>query len=231
MKQDRKNTDYKSRRVLITAGPTIEDIDPVRFISNRSTGRMGIAIAVAAANRGAQVILVHGPLRVDVPSQPDINPVPVRSAQDMYDAVMAHVGDVDAAILCAAVADFTPVAPSSKKIKKGGGELLRLELTRTRDILAAVGAMENKPLLVGFAAETEDVARNARKKLEQKNCDILCANDVSKDESGFESETNRVTIYRRDGVMIELPLLSKRETAERILDEISERIQDDRKGR
>ncbi|OGV43235.1 MAG: phosphoribosylglycinamide formyltransferase [Lentisphaerae bacterium GWF2_57_35] len=211
--------DLSGQRVLITAGPTVEDIDPIRFLSNRSSGKMGAALAVAAARRGAQVVLVHGPLKIPVPQQPGIEPVPVRSAQEMYEAVMTRVAGVQMAILCAAVADFTPVVQADRKLKKETDDLACLQLKRTPDILASVGALEKKPFLVGFAAETDSVERNAREKLQRKHCDLLCANDVSEPGSGFDQETNRITIYRKDGQSIPLPLLPKSVAADRILDE------------
>lgn len=211
---------FLERHFLITAGPTVEDIDPVRFISNRSSGKMGLALAEAAVIRGAQVTLIHGPMRVDIPDYPGLTAVPVRSASSMYDRVMAGIAECDVAIMCAAVADFTPATVASQKIKKETGALACLTLERTPDILAAVGRLDRRPLLAGFAAETDNVAGNALAKLERKNCDLLCANDVSEAGSGFGSDTNRITIYRRGEPDIALPMLTKEAAAARIMDVI-----------
>jgi phosphoribosylglycinamide formyltransferase-1 len=217
--------DLEGRRVLITAGPTVEDIDPIRFLSNRSSGKMGVALAVAAARRGAQVELVHGPLKVPVPQMPGIEPVAVRSAQDMYEAVMTRIPNAHIAILCAAVADFTPVMKAERKIKKETDDLTCLQLKRTPDILAAIGSLPEKPFLVGFAAETDSLEKNAQDKLQRKQCDLICANDITQPGSGFDQDTNRVIIYRKDGGQLPLPLLTKSETADRILDEIVAQLQ------
>ena len=216
-------------RLLITAGPTIEDLDPVRFISNRSSGRMGIALARRAAARGAAVLLIHGPLSVAVPRVPRLAAEPVRSAREMYDAVLKVAGGADAAILCAAVADFTPARVRRHKIKKGGRKLL-LELVPTPDILAALGRLRRKPFLVGFAAETRNVIARARAKLRRKNCDLICANDVTARGSGFGSRTNRVTLIRRDGAVRPLPLMAKNRVADVILDEVRKALVESRPG-
>ena len=205
------------RTVLITAGPTAEDLDPVRFLTNRSTGRMGLALATTAACLGARALLVHGPLTVRCPTMPGVTAIPVRSAREMHTAVMARVTECDAAILCAAVADFTPSNPTDRKIKKSGQDELVLTLTRTPDILASLGALDPRPYLVGFAAETHDLERYAQDKLRRKNCDLMCANDVAAADSGFAVATNRITIFRRDAAPLPLPLLDKEAAAERIL--------------
>lgn len=210
----------KSSVVIVTAGPTVEDIDPVRFLSNRSTGRMGVALAAVAAKRGARVILIHGPLQVPLPR--GIPALLTRSAREMYRSVMRLADHADVAILCAAVADFAPARKAPRKLKKGGRAELVLRLVRTPDILAALGARKRKPLLVGFAAETDDVARHAKDKLARKNCDMICANPVLEKGSGFAGRTNRVTIYRRDGNTRKLPLLGKTAVAGRILDEVED---------
>ena len=212
------------RRVLVTAGPTAEDADPVRYITNRSTGRMGAALAEAAAQRGAEVTLVHGPMSWPVPVNPRIHAVPVRSAQQMHDAVMEHIVSQDAAILCAAVADYTPVTYSDLKIKKGHEATFALLLKRTPDILAAVGRLEKRPFLVGFAAESDHVEENAQGKLRGKNCDMLCANDVTEAGSGFAVATNRVTIFERSGAVTRLPQMGKGEVAARIVDMMGDRL-------
>ena len=219
-----KTKPLAGRRVLVTAGPTVEDLDPVRFLSNRSTGRMGVALARAALQRGAEVILVHGPLQVPVPRAPRLQAVPVRSARQMHRAVMRLIRGTDAAILCAAVADFTPARTSPQKIKKGNRKHLVLELERTPDILAAVGGLKKRPYLVGFAAETGGLVRNALAKLHQKNCDLICANKVGVKNTGFGSKTNRVTLFPRDGHRIPLPLLSKGKAAARIMDFIAKHL-------
>lgn len=190
--------DLTGKRVLVTAGPTVEDLDPVRFLTNRSSGRMGVALAAGAAARGAEVVLVHGPLQVPVPA--GVRAVPVRSAQQMHDAVMAETdAGLDAAVLAAAVADWRPAEVATQKRKKGDADKLSLELVRTPDILAALGARAQRPVLVGFAAETTDVEANARSKLAKKGCDAICANDVSAAGGGFQSADNDVTVYLASG--------------------------------
>lgn len=210
--------DCRDMRLLITAGPTAEDADPARYVTNRSTGRMGVALALKAARRGAKVLLIHGPMIWPVPPHAGIECCAVRSAQQMYDAVMARLPEHNAAILCAAVADYRPVAYSQEKIKKGQESTFSLLLQRTPDILAAVGALPSRPFLVGFAAETNEVEANAREKLYRKGCDMLCANDISEAGSGFAVATNRVTVHFRDGGCQELPMQSKLDVADAILD-------------
>lgn len=216
--------DFAGKTVLVTAGPTAEDIDPVRFITNRSSGKMGVAIAWAAAVRGARVLLVHGPMTAEVPELPNLERYPVRSAQQMHDVVRDHWTEAQVAVLCAAVADFRPDHYVPQKIKKIEGEGMVLKLERTPDILAELGAMPNHPFLVGFAAETDDVEINALNKLRKKHCDLLCANDVRKPDCGFGVDTNQITIYAPDGMVKTLPLLSKIEAAHQILEEIAKRI-------
>lgn len=201
------------RAVVVTAGPTYEDIDPVRFVGNRSSGRMGFAIAAEAARRGAQVTLVVGPTRLDPPTVQAV--VRVRSAADMHEAVMREAATADVVVMAAAVADYTPASPAPGKIAKQDAPLT-LTLQRTRDILADLGAMRAAttaatPVLVGFAAETDDVVRKARDKRTRKRVDLIVANDVSQPDRGFDVETNAVTIVgasadevvslqRKDGV-------------------------------
>jgi phosphopantothenoylcysteine decarboxylase/phosphopantothenate--cysteine ligase len=214
--------DFAGRRVVVTAGPSVEDIDPVRFISNRSSGKMGIAVARAAAQRGAHVTLVHGPLSVEIPRLAGLHAVAARSAADMRAAVMTTIErGCDVAILSAAVADFRPPMLAPQKIKKGSDEHMALALTRTDDILAEIGARTERPHLVGFAAETNDLIENARAKLTKKNCDLICANDVSQEGLGFGSDDNRVTLIPKDGPIIELPVLTKHDVASRILDHVA----------
>lgn len=221
--------DFAGKRVLITAGPTAEDFDPVRYVTNRSTGRMGVALARMAAWRGADVVLVHGPMTWPVPPHGGIHVCPVRNARNMYDAVMERVANVDLAILCAAVADFTPINCSDVKIKKNGRAdgVFSLEMKRTLDILDSIGHMDGRhPFLVGFAAESDHVQAYAQAKLEAKNCDMLCANDVTKPGSGFAVGTNQVTVFKRDGSVVELPQMSKEDVARRVLDMALERMGD-----
>jgi phosphopantothenoylcysteine decarboxylase/phosphopantothenate--cysteine ligase len=208
-------------RMLISAGPTLEDIDPVRFIGNRSSGRMGYAIAADAARRGARVTLVSGPTSLAAPNVEEF--VTVRSAREMHDAVMSRASHADVVVMAAAVADYTIATPSDQKIAKGD-EPLVLTLQRTKDILGELGRLSSRrdggrPLLVGFAAETHDVVSHAREKLERKAVDLIVANDVLQPGAGFEVATNAVTLVSRDGVE-PIPLQQKTIVASRILDRI-----------
>ena len=207
------------RRVLVTAGPTVEDIDPVRFIGNRSSGRMGFALARAAQARGAEVTLVAGPTELAPPSVHEV--VRTRSARDMHATVMARAGNMDAIIMAAAVADYTPADGAvAAKIEKGGD--LRLDLVRTVDILADLGRWRDgrdRPLLVGFAAQTGEVEAAARRKLTSKGVDLIVANDVLAPGSGFEVDTNQVTLVHHDGSDV-LPLMSKDDVAAAVMDRI-----------
>jgi phosphopantothenoylcysteine decarboxylase/phosphopantothenate--cysteine ligase len=209
--------DLERETVLVTAGPTIEDLDPVRFVSNRSTGTMGYRLAEAARDRGARVVLVSGPTAFPAPA--GVTFESVRSAVEMKAAVDRHAGQATVVIAAAAVSDYRPAEPSHSKLKKTEAAL-RLELVRTPDILKSLGDAKGGRLLVGFAAETEDVLANARKKLEAKNLDLIVANDVTAAGAGFGGETNAVVLLRRDGQRRDVPLASKREVAERILDEV-----------
>lgn len=215
----------KGLRLLVTAGPTYEDFDPVRYVGNRSSGRMGFALAAEAARRGATVTLVAGPTSVEPPETVQL--VRVRSAAQMHEAVMLRAADTDIAIMAAAVADYTPVEPAAHKLHKSG-ETLTLTLTRTADILGDLGALRlssgQGPLLVGFAAETDDVVASAREKLKRKHADMIVANDVSKADSGFDVETNAVTIVTEEGTQ-DVPLQSKAGVAAAILDRV-ERLLD-----
>jgi len=206
------------RSVVVTAGGTREAIDPVRFIGNRSSGKMGWALAAAARDRGADVTLIHGP--TSLPTQHGVADVPVESAEQMQTAVLEATPDADALIMAAAVADYRPPAPAGQKIKKQS-ENLRLELTRTADILAAVAERRGRGgrprVVVGFAAETQDVVENAREKLTRKGLSLIVANDVSAADSGFEVETNRVTLLDAAGGMETLPLMSKAAAAEEVI--------------
>ncbi|MBI1946188.1 MAG: bifunctional phosphopantothenoylcysteine decarboxylase/phosphopantothenate--cysteine ligase CoaBC [Deltaproteobacteria bacterium] len=217
--------DLAGKQLVITAGPTVEDLDPVRFLSNRSSGRMGVALAVQAARRGAQVVLVHGPLKVAVPNVPGLTAVAARAAGEMHEETVGRAARADAAILCAAVADARPRTQAKRKLKKSEGQLKTIELVPTRDILADLGAARRKkkarrPVLVGFAAETGDVLSYARGKLEQKGCDLICANDVAEAGSGFDVDTNRMLLVWPHEERW-LPACSKDEAAWHILDEVA----------
>ena len=207
--------DLSGKTVLVTAGPTREAVDPVRFISNHSTGKMGYAIVRAASLRGARVILVSGPVSIEPPLFAEL--VPVVSAEDMYNAVMKYKDDADIIIKSAAVADYTPVTISSEKIKKQDGDM-RIELKRTRDILKELGqSRRENQFICGFAMETENLIENAVKKLESKNVDMIVANSLKTEGAGFGTDTNVVTLITKDG-KTELPLMSKDEVAMKILD-------------
>lgn len=211
------------RRLLVSAGPTYEDIDPVRFIGNRSSGKMGFAIAAVAAGRGAEVTLVAGPVHQSTPT--GVHRIDVRSAAQMFDAVVGGL-PCDAYVGAAAVADFTPRALAGDKLKKRPGQdTLVLELVKTRDILADVAVHEKRPaLVVGFAAETSDVATYARDKLERKRLDLICANRVGPGATGFESDDNALLVLGRDGFERALGPASKTELAGQLLDLIAERL-------
>jgi phosphopantothenoylcysteine decarboxylase / phosphopantothenate---cysteine ligase len=209
--------DLEGLTVLVTAGPTLEDLDPVRFVSNRSTGTMGYRLAEAARDRGARVVLVSGPTALPAPA--GVTFESVRSAVEMKAAVDRHAGQATVVIAAAAVSDYRPAEPSHSKLKKSDA-VLRLDLVRTPDILKSLGDAKGGRLLVGFAAETEDVLANARRKLEAKNLDLIVANDVTAEGAGFGGETNAVVLLRRDGQRRDVPLATKREVAERILDEL-----------
>ena len=205
-------------RILVTAGPTREMIDPVRFISNRSSGKMGHAIANAAADMGHDVILVAGPTSLPRPDKPGVCTIDVVSAADMADAVIDAFADSDAAVMAAAVADYRPVRMAPSKIKKGS-EVMFIELVKTVDILQELGRVKlASQILVGFAAETDDLLENARSKLIRKNLDWIAANDVSETASGFDSEFNRITLLSKDGRTFELPLQDKKTLARLMLD-------------
>jgi phosphopantothenoylcysteine decarboxylase/phosphopantothenate--cysteine ligase len=209
------------KKVLVTAGPTYEDIDAVRYVGNRSSGRMGFAIAAEARARGAQVTLVAGPTPLDPPLVDQV--IRVRSAAEMHEAVMRVAAGADVVIMAAAVADYTPAQRAANKIAKTEGPLT-LTLERTKDILADIGAMKDAlggaaPVLVGFAAETADVIERARAKRARKNVDVMVANDVSRDDRGFDAPTNEVTIITRDDEQV-VPLQSKERVAARILDRV-----------
>lgn len=207
--------DLSGKTVLVTAGPTREAVDPVRFISNHSTGKMGYAIARCASLRGARVILVSGPVSIEPPLFAEL--LPVVSAEDMYNAVMKYKDEADIIIKSAAVADYTPVTISSEKIKKQDGDM-RIELKRTKDILKELGqSRRENQFICGFAMETENLIENAFKKLESKNVDMIVANSLKTEGAGFGTDTNVVTLITKDG-KTELPLMSKIDVAMKILD-------------
>ena len=213
-----KEKDLNGKRILVTAGPTQEAIDPVRFITNHSSGKMGYAIAKMAVLRGAEVTLVSGPVNI----QPfaGIQAVPVVSAKDMFEAVTTHSAEHDIIIMCSAVADYTPAHYSDQKVKKQNGDL-SIPLTRTNDILAWLGEHKKKgQILVGFSMETEHLIENSREKLTKKHADLICANSIATNQTGFAVDTNKVTLITQAGV-VELPLCSKEETANLILDHIN----------
>ena len=209
--------DLDGQTVLITAGPTCEDLDPVRYLTNRSSGKMGYAVAEAAARRGARVILVSGPTSLDVPA--GVDRVDVRTADEMHRAVAEKFPECSIAIFAAAVADYRPVTKLEQKIKRDK-DPVTLSLQPTTDILATVAKNKGERLIVGFAAETQAVAENARKKLVAKNADMIVANDVTAEGAGFDHDTNIVTLFARDGRDLPLPRMSKSEVAQRILDEV-----------
>jgi phosphopantothenoylcysteine decarboxylase/phosphopantothenate--cysteine ligase len=210
----------RGRRVLVTAGPTFEDVDPVRYIGNRSSGRMGFAIAAEAARRGADVTLVAGPTALEPPPLREV--VRVRSAVDMHQAVLDRAEGVDVVVMAAAVADYTPAERAPRKVQKGG-ESLTLVLKRTPDILGDLGVrrrtMGHGPVLVGFAAETDDLVARATAKRERKDADLIVANDVSRSDAGFDVDTNAVTIVGGGGAET-LPLQSKARVAAEVLDRV-----------
>src|SRR5579864_8903387 len=209
--------DLQGQTILLTAGPTCEDLDPVRYLTNRSSGKMGYAVAEAAAQRGARVILVSGPTSLEAPA--GAVRIDVRSADEMQRAVTGKIAGAAIAIFAAAVADYRPVLPNGTKIKRKK-EPMTLALEPTPDILAAAARDKGDRLIVGFAAETEHVAENARKKLTAKNADLIVANDVTAEGAGFDHDTNVVTLFARDGRDLALPRMSKTDVAQRILDEV-----------
>ncbi len=210
-----KEKDLKGKKVLVTAGPTVESIDPVRYISNHSSGRMGYAIAKAAMLRGAEVTLVSGPTSLEPPMF--VNTVNIRSAADMYEAVMERRDEQDIIIKAAAVADYTPAEVSNEKVKKKDDEM-RIPLTRTKDILKALG--ENRKdgqFLCGFSMETQNMLENSRAKLKKKNIDMIVANNLKEEGAGFKTDTNVVTLIT-EKEELPLPLMSKDEVADHLLD-------------
>jgi phosphopantothenoylcysteine decarboxylase/phosphopantothenate--cysteine ligase len=214
--------DLDGEKILITGGPTQEPIDPVRFLTNRSSGKMGYALARVARRRGAEVILVTGPTSLPIPGG-DIKVFPVRTAEEMRKAVLTHMKGCSVVIKAAAVSDYRPKKVSQQKLKKD--ESYRpLELEKTKDILKEVGRMKGNRVLVGFAAETEDLLSHARKKLKEKNLDFIVVNDVTRPDAGFEAETNQVKILYSSGQVKDLPLMSKEEVSQIILNEVAKSL-------
>ncbi|MDR9502075.1 MAG: bifunctional phosphopantothenoylcysteine decarboxylase/phosphopantothenate--cysteine ligase CoaBC [Desulfurivibrionaceae bacterium] len=209
--------DLAGKRLLITAGPTEEPLDPVRYLSNRSSGKMGYALARAALLRGGQVVLVSGPCGLEPP--PGLELVPVRTAQEMYEAVLDRFAEVDIVVKCAAVSDFRPARCAPVKLKKKGADLL-LELAVNEDILHTLGNRKQGQILVGFAAESQGHLAAGKEKLAAKNLDMIVINDIQGESTGFQADTNQVTILTREGAVQELPLLSKEETAMAIFDSV-----------
>jgi len=207
-------------KILVTAGPTREAIDPVRFLSNRSSGKMGYAIAEAALNLGHEVRLVSGPVSLRAPK--GLKLTPVISAADMLDAVLADFDWCDALIMCAAVADWRPKTIAAQKLKKSASaDAMTLELERTDDILKKIAPFKQNRIVVGFAAETQNILKEARRKLKTKNLDLIAANDVSRSDAGFGVDTNAVTLITADSEET-LPLMSKQAVAEHLIKRLEE---------
>lgn len=201
-------------KLLITAGPTREPMDPVRFISNRSSGKMGYAIAQAAMNAGHEVILVTGPTCLLPPAKARV--FSVTTCDEMFDAVQQHITEVDLLVMSAAPADFKPADYSAQKIKKHNART-EIALTPTRDILSSLKRPQERIVIVGFAAETESLAENARKKLREKNCDLIVGNDVSRMDTGFESDDNELTLFYKSGESVTLPRAKKTALAKKLV--------------
>jgi phosphopantothenoylcysteine decarboxylase / phosphopantothenate---cysteine ligase len=207
------------KKVLVTAGPTREELDPVRYFTNHSSGKMGYAIASAAKKLGAEVTLVTGPTSLEIPSGVQVERV--ISAKEMFDKTLSYYGDQDIVIKCAAVADYTPVTVHSNKFKKKN-DTWTIELKKTDDILKVLGERKEHQILVGFAAETENLEDYAKDKLVRKNLDMVVGNDVSKEGSGFGSDTNEIIMIKKDGSIRPLPILTKEQAANEILEEVME---------
>lgn len=216
-----RRKDMEGKKVMITAGPTYEKIDPVRFIGNYSSGKMGYALAEECAERGAEVVLISGPVSIKA-HHPSINVVSVESAQQMHDAALSAFADSDAAIMCAAVADYAPVVVAEKKIKREKDDISVIELKKNPDIAAALGKIK-KPgqMLVGFALETDNEMANAQSKLERKNLDMIVLNSLADKQAGFGVDTNKVTIIEKDGTVHSYEVKPKKEVAADIVDLIT----------
>lgn len=213
-----QSQDLKGKKIIVTAGPTIESVDPMRYITNRSTGKMGYSIANEAIKRGADVTLISGPTNL-TPPQNLKKLVKIESAQDMYDAVINNLDENDVIIKSAAVADYKPKNYSNKKIKKSDDDLV-IELDRNKDIAYEIGKIKNNKILVGFAAETNDLLENATNKIKKKNLDFIVANDLTKEGAGFGVDTNIVKIIDKEGNITDYPKMKKEEVANVILDKV-----------
>ena len=217
--------DFSGKKVLVTAGATRERIDDVRYLTNRSTGKMGYAVAAAAARRGAEVTLVSG--ITGLPAPKGVNRITAESAEDMFQEVTRRFDEMDLVVKAAAVADYTPASPMEGKMKKGGD--FALELVRTKDILAELGARKERQVLVGFAAESAELERYALDKLRRKNLDLIAANDISRQDIGFASDENCLHLYFADGRSVQIEKCAKEQAAERLLDYAAELLE--QKGR
>lgn len=213
-----KKQDLKGERIIITAGPTVEAIDPVRYLTNRSTGKMGYAIAKEAIERGAEVTLVSGPTKLEPPKNLK-KLIKIESAQEMYEAVLDNLDENQVIIKSAAVADYKPKSYCNKKIKKNDDDLV-IRLDRNKDIAYEIGKIKKDKILVGFAAETNDLIENAKNKVKKKNLDFIVANDLTKEGAGFGVDTNIVKIIDKDGIISEYPIMKKEEVANVILDKV-----------
>jgi phosphopantothenoylcysteine decarboxylase/phosphopantothenate--cysteine ligase len=211
--------DLAGRRILVTAGPTHEDFDPVRFLTNRSSGKQGYALAKVAWRRGAEVTLVSGPTSLSAPY--GVNRLMVHSARDMLAAVAERFPKADVLLMAAAVSDYRPTQAEIRKIKRAQ-ESMQFHLTQNPDILKQLASLKNRQIVVGFAAETHDIEAEARRKMREKHLDLIVANDVNRPDSGFQADTNEVTVIPREGEAQPLPLLSKEQVAVRILDQVVE---------
>jgi phosphopantothenoylcysteine decarboxylase / phosphopantothenate---cysteine ligase len=211
----------KGKKILVTAGPTREKVDPVRYMTNFSSGKMGYSVAEEAAKLGAEVILVSGP--TDLPNPISVKTIRIESAQEMLDEVMKHYGNVDVVVKTAAVADYRPKVVHQQKMKKQNENVV-LELERTTDILKTLGDYKEHQFLVGFAAETTNVEEYAKRKLEKKNLDMIVANNVMKEGAGFGTDTNIVSIYKRTGEVLDLPKMPKREVANELLRQVAREL-------
>ena len=218
-----KKQDLEGKKIIITAGPTVEAIDPVRYITNRSTGKMGYAIAKEACDRGAEVTLVSGPTTLEPPKNLK-KFIRIESAKDMYEAVINNLDENDVIIKSAAVADYKPKDYCDKKIKKSDDDLV-IKLDRNKDIAYEIGKVKKDKILVGFAAETNDLIENAKNKISKKNLDFIVANDLTKEGAGFGVDTNIVKIIDKDGAIEEYPIMKKNEVANVILDKVKDLLE------
>lgn len=218
-----KKQDLEGKKIIITAGPTVEAIDPVRYITNRSTGKMGYAIAKEACDRGAEVTLVSGPTKLEPPKNLK-KFIRTESAKDMYEAVINNLDENDVIIKSAAVADYKPKDYCDKKIKKSDDDLV-IKLDRNKDIAYEIGKVKKDKILVGFAAETNDLIENAKNKISKKNLDFIVANDLTKEGAGFGVDTNIVKIIDKDGAIEEYPIMKKNEVANVILDKVKDLLE------